>query len=136
MSDILLKIKDDLREKISQKQTGCYANDSEYYFAVGQLVSYFISRNRGKKKPLSLAKPFIGAKNDSFIKSRLRALYKKYDYDIEYKSTKFKYMYAMAAGYIPNADVDSDMIIAGFLHSNLLYEKVEKSENKEENDNE
>lgn len=131
MADILLRIKDDLREKISQIETGCLTNDSEYYFAVGQLAYYFISRNRGKKKPLSLAKPFTDAKNNDFIKTRLRALYKKYDYDIESYRTRFKNMYAMVAGYIPNGEVDSDMIIAGYLHSNLLYEKNE--DNREDN---
>lgn len=133
MSDVLLKIKDNLREKIAQKETKCLENDREYYFAVGQLASYFISRNRGKKKPLSLAKPFISAKSNEFIKTRLRALYNKYDYDIDYSYTRFKNLYSMVSGYIPNENVDSDMIIAGYLNSNLLYEKNENEENKEEN---
>lgn len=133
MQDELLKIKNNLREKISQKQTGYLENDKEYYFLVGQLASYFISRNRGRKKPLSLAKPFISAKSDYFIKTRLRALYNKYDYDIEYNYTKFKNMYAMVAGYTPKESIDSDMIVAGYLHSNLLYENEKNEENKEEN---
>lgn len=132
MADVILKIKDELKEKIFLSETKCLENDKEYYFAVGQLVSYFISRNRGKKKPLSLAKPFISAKSDKFIKERLRALYNKYDYDIEYNFSRFKDLYSMVAGYEPIENVDSDMIIAGYLSSNLLYEKNENEVNKEE----
>jgi len=39
----------------------------------------------------------------------------------------------MVSGYMPNENIDSDMIIAGYLNSNLLYEKNENEENKEEN---
>lgn len=133
MADTILKIKDEIREKISEKETGCFDNDVQYLFAVGQLAYYFISRSKGKKKPLSLAKPFINARNDSFIKTRLKALYNKYDYDIESYATKFKNMYAMVSSYKLEGNIDSDMIIAGYLHSNMLYEKNDIEEAKGEN---
>lgn len=132
MADKIMQIKQTLREKISQKVTGYIENDDEYFFAVGQIAFYLISRNKGKKKPLSLAKPFINAKNDTVIKSQLRALYKKYDYDIESYATKFKNLYGMVAGYEIDGEVNSDMIIAGYIHSNLLYENSKKDENLNE----
>lgn len=126
MADILFNIKANLRMKISKKDTGYIENNREYFFAVGQLVSFFISRSKGKKKPLSLANPFINAKNDNMIKVKLKALYKKYNYDIESYSYKFKNLYAMVMSYDIEEKVDEDMIIAGYLNSNLLYEKDEE----------
>lgn len=134
MADVIFSVKDSLRNKISQKHTSFIENDREYFFAVGQLVSFFISRSKGKKKPLSLANPFINAKKDKVIKDKLKGLYKKYNYDIESYNFKFKGLYAMVMSYELDDKIDEDMIIAGYLHSNLLYEKAEV--NKEVEDNE
>ena len=131
MADIISETKQNLRNKISKKDTDLIESDKEYFFAIGQLVSFFISRSKGKKKPLSLANPFINAKRDIMIKEKLKALYKKYNYDIESKSYRFKNLYAMVMSYEVNGKIDDDMIIAGYLHSNLIYEK-----GQEENDNE
>ncbi len=134
MADIIFDTKEGLREKISDKKTQQIKSDREYFFAVGQLVSYFISKSKGKKKPLSLANPFINAKKDSIIKEKLKALYKKYNYDIESYSYKFKNLYAMIMAYEIEEKVDENMIIAGYLHSNLLYEKDEKNEGGKNNE--
>ncbi|MGG7163521.1 type I-B CRISPR-associated protein Cas8b/Csh1 [Clostridium ihumii] len=126
MSDIIMNTKETLRNKISAKDTNYIESDKEYFFAVGQVVSFFISKSKGKKKPLSLANPFINAKNDKFIKEKVKALYRKYNYDMEFKDYRFKNLYSMISGYEINGKIDSDMIIAGFLHSNLLYEKIKE----------
>ncbi|GAA0182519.1 hypothetical protein SH2C18_48860 [Clostridium sediminicola] len=136
MADIIFKTKDSLRYKISQKNTDFIENDREYFFAVGQLVSFFISRSKGKKKPLSLANPFINAKKDKVIKEKLKALYRKYNYDIESYNYKFKGLHAMIMSYELDGKIDEDMIIAGYLHSNLLYEKEQGQEQVENKDNE
>lgn len=125
MSEKLIYVTDTLRDKINLKTTSYIEDDNEYYFAIGQLVSYFISQNKGKNKPLSLAKPFINAKDNSYIRARLKALYNKYDYAIDYsKSKRFKNLYTMVLMYITDSKVNSDMVIAGYLHSNLLYEST------------
>lgn len=123
MADVIWDLKNKLRNKILQETTSYIESDREYFFAVGQLVSFFISRSKGKKKPLSLANPFINAKKDKVIKDKLKVLYKKYNYDIESYNYKFKGLYAMVMSYELDNGIDEDMIIAGFLHSNLLYEK-------------
>ena len=124
MADTILSIKDEIKTKI-KGDTNCINSDDEYSFAVGQLVSFFISKSKGKKKPLSLANPFINARSEDVIKYRLKALYKKYNYDIESYSYKFKNLYAMVIGYNIENKINEDLIIAGFLHSNLIYEKNE-----------
>jgi len=126
MADVILDVKEKLRNKISIGGDQIIESDKEYFFAVGQLVSFFLSKSKGKKKPLSLANPFVNAKKDEMIKEKLKALYKKYNYDIQDNSFRFKNLYSMIAGYEVTDKINDDMIIAGYLHSNLIYEKSNK----------
>lgn len=71
--------------------------------------------------------PFLNIKKDEIIKERLKGLFKKYNYDLgNYKEPRN--LYAMIAGYQMEGQIKEDMIIVGYLHSNILYEK--KEENK------
>ncbi|MCY6958359.1 type I-B CRISPR-associated protein Cas8b/Csh1 [Clostridium brassicae] len=132
MADILMNVKSSLREKINQGDTASIENDKEYYFAVGQLANYFISLSKGKNKVHSLANPIINAKTDKRIKDELIKMYKKYNYTINTGNRKFRNLFAMASSYNPQEKVQEDLIIAGYLHSNLVYEKSSKGENENE----
>ncbi len=172
MADIIQDIKSALRGKINNKDTDKIDNDKEYYFAIGQLVSYLLSKSKGKKKPHSLANQFVNSKNNEDIKEKLRKLYVKYSYDPDINGKRFnnlyamivgyvsegkvdnsknnedikeklrklyvKYsydpdingkrfnnLYAMIVGYVSEGKVDNDLMIAGYLNSNLIYEKNE-----------
>lgn len=134
MAEVLSEVKNSLREKINKDDTDVINSDREYYFAVGQLTSYFISLSKGKNKVHSLANPIINGKKDKRIKDELRKLYKKYNYTIKTGNRKFKNLFAMVSSYIPEEKVDEDLIIAGYLHSNLIYEKSNKEESKNEDE--
>ncbi|MBC2456528.1 type I-B CRISPR-associated protein Cas8b/Csh1 [Clostridium beijerinckii] len=127
MADIIHDIKDTLRVKINSKITDKLDNDDEYYFAVGQLVNYLLSKSKGKNKPHSLANPFINGKNNNEIKEKLRKLYAKYSYDLDMNGKRFNNLYAMIIGYLPEDKVNQDLIVGGYLSNNLIYES-----NKEE----
>ena len=127
MGDVVFDIKNNLRNKINSDETKTFECDKEYYFAVGQFVNYLLLKSKSKNKPHSLANPFINAKSNSVIKEKLRNLYKRYNYDIDMYGKRVKNIYAMIVSYEPQDKVDQDMIIAGYLHSNLIYES-----NKEE----
>lgn len=128
MADIVQNIKSSLRDKVNENDTEKIGNDEEYYFAVGQLVSYLLSKSKGKKKPHSLANQFISGKNNIDIKEKLRKLYVKYSYDPDINGKRFNNLYAMIVGYVPEGKVNQDLMIAGYLNSNLIYEK-NKGEN-------
>ncbi|KEI09640.1 CRISPR-associated protein Csh1 [Clostridium sp. K25] len=133
MADVLKEVKDSLRKKINIKfdeATSSIENDDEYYFAVGQLAGYFISLNNSKNKPHSLANPVINARNDKRIKDELIKLYKKYNYAIPYTKGRFENLMAIVKSYEPKEKVKDDLIIAGYLHSNLIFEKTEDSKNE------
>ncbi|WP_148552150.1 type I-B CRISPR-associated protein Cas8b/Csh1 [Paraclostridium bifermentans] len=127
MGDIVLELKNNLRTKINCADTNSFESDEEYYFSVGQFVNYLLSKSKGKKRLHSLANPFINAKNNEVIKEKLRNLYKRYNYDIDMYGRRVNNLYAMIVSYEPQGKVNQDMIIAGYLHSNLIYES-----NKEE----
>lgn len=131
MADIILDVKEKLRNKISLGGDQIIESDKEYFFAVGQLVSFFLYQSKSKKKPLSLANPFINAKKDEMIKEKLKALFRKYNYDLKGNIFRFKNLYCMVAGYQVTEKINDDMIIAGYLHSNLLLEKLNRG--KEDN---
>ncbi|GAA0725868.1 hypothetical protein GCM10008905_21870 [Clostridium malenominatum] len=128
MADVLMDVKNSLREKINKNDTEFIENDKEYYFAVGQLVNYFISLSKGKNKVHSLANPIINAKSDERIKDELRRMYKKYNYTINTSNRRFRNLFAMVSAYEPETKIEEDLIIAGYLHSSLIYEKSEKEE--------
>lgn len=128
MGERIKNIKENLRQKVNSKETLYMDNDEEYYFAVGQLVSYFISLNKSKKKMHSLANPFLNAKSNEIIKQKLMQFFKKYNYMIESSSLRFNNLYEMIVSFETSGKVNQDMILAGYLSSSLLYEK--KEENK------
>ncbi|MBC5997675.1 type I-B CRISPR-associated protein Cas8b/Csh1 [Romboutsia ilealis] len=128
MGDIVYELKNNLREKINSGNTESFSSDEQYYFAIGQFVNYLLSKSKGKNKPHSLANPFINAKSNTVIKEKLRNLYKRYNYDIDMYSKRVKNIYGMIVSYEPEKKVDQDMIIAGYLHSNLIYESNKKGD--------
>ena len=132
MGDILKNLSDKLREKISSNPRGEIDKDEEYYFAVGQLVSYLISKNKSNKKMHSLINPILNCSTDEKLKDELRKLFTKYNYDIWKKDKRFNNLYGMVIGYVPEKDgIIKDILIGGYLYSNLLYEK-DKEEVKED----
>lgn len=136
MGDIIKDLKSNLKEKLSKEETDTFTSDEEYYFAIGQLASYLLSQSKSKSKSHSLVNPFINTKNNDVIKKRLKNIYLKYNYNIYGKVVKN--IYAMILSYAPVGRVNQDMILAGYLHNNLIYEskKKENSKNKkEENSN-
>ena len=129
MADIIHSIKDSLRIKINSSITDKLDNDDEYYFAVGQLVGYLLSKSKGKKKPHSLANPFINGKSNDDIKEKLRRLYSKYSYDLDFKGKRFNNLYTMIIGYVPeDKKVNQDLILGGYLSNNLIYESTKGAE--------
>ncbi|BDR81201.1 hypothetical protein N072000002_13810 [Clostridium tetani] len=133
MADVLLEVKNSLREKINKTskenknhEDVILDNDREYYFAVGQLAYYLISLSKSKNKSHSLVNPIINAKTNERIKDEIRRLYTRYNYRIEFGSKRVERLYSMISSYVPKGKINGDLIIAGFLKNNLIYEKSEE----------
>ena len=72
MADIATKIRMSVKEKVMSKDKAVIVNNNEeYYYAIGQLMAYFISLSKASKKAQSLINPVLNAQNDTVIKTRL-----------------------------------------------------------------
>ncbi len=125
MADVMKKIRDNLREKINSKEYESILSDKEYYYAVGQIIRYFISLNKGSKKNHSLFNPFLNIKNNKSLKGKIETFFRKYNYTISENSLRFNQLYNLIISYKPETDIDHDYMIAGYISKNLLYEKRE-----------
>lgn len=124
------EVRESLFKKINSKDIMNIESDKEYLYAVGQLVNYFISKSKGKNKPLSLAAPIIKSKNDEIIKKKLKSFYDKYNYDIDsFKDVRFKRLYSMVLEYENVSEINQDWILAGYLRNNMIFTKSESEEN-------
>lgn len=135
MADSALEVRSSLKQKINSRVKDdnyiSIENDKEYYYAVGQMTSYFLSKSKSKKKNMSFVNQIIVCKKDEIIKMRLGRLFKQYNYDMDYyRDYKTRNLYSMLNAYIPEGKTNVDMIINGFLSSNLVYEKREEQEDE------
>lgn len=135
MADSVIDIRNSLKQKVNNRfEKDNYIsmeNDKEYYYAVGQLTSYFLSKSKSKKKNMSFINQIISCRKDEIIKMRLERLFKQYNYDMDYyRDYKIRNLYSMINAYVPGSGTNVDMIINGFLSSNLVYEKREEQENE------
>ena len=129
MADIATKIRMSVKEKVMSKDKAVIVNNNEeYYYAIGQLMAYFISLSKASKKAQSLINPVLNAQNDTVIKTRLLQLYKKYNYNILTKNSRVKNLYAMILGDKTEGKVNQEMILFGYMDNNVIYTKSEEKE--------
>lgn len=121
-------IRKELRRKIQSKETETIVSDEEYFYAVGQLVNYFISLSKTKDKKHSLANPFFNIKNDQALKDKLRQYFMKYNYQLNFSGSWFNNLYAMICNYTKASKIDQDSMIAGYINNNILYQKKDREE--------
>ena len=122
----MMAIRDILRKKINATEYDSINSDEEYYYSVGQIIKFFISKNKSSKKVHSLFNPFLNIKSDNLLKEKVTQLFKKYNYTIDERSLRFNNLYNLVISYKPETEINQDYMIAGYISSNLLYEKREE----------
>lgn len=135
MGNKFKKIHDDLREKMTNGGDIRIESDDEYYYAVGQLTSYFISLNKSKKKMHSLANPVLNATTDYVIDTQMNTMFLKYDYAISTSNYAFNRLYHMVIDYKkddPETPVLQPCIRAGYISDCLVWD-VLKIKSKDKN---
>jgi len=122
----MTQVKETLRKHINCKDDWEFDDSDEYYYAVGQLVAFYLSKTKGGRKLLSFVNPFLNAKKDDIIKRRLNYLFKKVNYDLETKDFRAKKLISHVMAYQPDDRVNQDILISGFTDDLLIYEKKEE----------
>ncbi len=127
MAEIISNMREKLKEKILSEVEIFPESDEEYYYVVGQAAAFLISLNKSKDKKQMLINPILNAKTDEILKEKIIQLYKKYNYAIPENSRRVKNILAMICGYIPEKKVNEEMILLGYVCSNMIYIKEEKN---------
>lgn len=128
------EIKEKFRN-IFETGVGEIENDEEYFFALGQLAKFLISRNRITVKTHELAVRVIESRDIEGLKREIYKFFVKYAYDIGFYSTKFNTLYERVLGYEPKSKkINTDRLLGGYLSDSLIYEKSTKEENEANNE--
>ncbi|WP_298847240.1 type I-B CRISPR-associated protein Cas8b/Csh1 [Clostridium sp.] len=130
MEDILNKIVSSLREKIMMKQIVGFDNDYEYYFVIGQILSYLVCLNEplnellngSDKTMFSLIVPILNCKRDEKLKESLEKLLNRYNYILKKENKNFDNLRTMVLNYQVKSAVNDNFMVAGFLYSDLINE--------------
>lgn len=125
MEETMSNVTEMLRNKINAKEDFECETEEEFYFAVGQVISYLLSLSKQKEATHARINPILNSKNEEKLKSNLCLLFKKYNYAIARPNKRFDNLYRMVSMYHMEDKVNQDMIIAGYLSNNLIYEKAE-----------
>lgn len=103
-----------------------FSNDDEYFWAVGQILSYINSKRNTKNKNLSFIIPILSIKNINILKERLFYIIKSYAHLINGK--KVNRTISNINIYEPK-EIKKFILLAGFTADIALYSS---SKNKEE----
>lgn len=131
----MIEYNENFRAHCKSDESWDFTDDNEYYYAVGQVLETFIKKNKSAKRPLSQMNVYLNAKDDDMIKNMLTRDFKKYNYDIFDYQVRFKNVFSKIMAYRPKAKVNQQVMIAGALADNIFFEKREKeevSENEEQ----
>lgn len=127
MEEMMGMVQEEFKKHMGMhKEEWNFESDSEYYYAVGQLIDYFLSLSKSAKKPLSLANPFLTAKEDSLVKEKLSQMFEKYSYAIDsIVDVRAKNIISHVMLYTPTTKVQQQYLIAGLTANNAFYMKKE-----------
>lgn len=126
VADSMKEKLDKLEVKINADRQQSIESDVEYAIAVGQLVNFFLSLNKGNTPKHALINPILNIKSDEKLKEELKKLFKKYNYTIERRSKRFGNLYAMIVAYTPVEKINEEALLYGYLTNSLIYKKGEK----------
>lgn len=128
--ELMGTIQEEFKAHIDMQKEDWEFTDREYYYAVGQLVSYFLSLSKSAKKPLSMANQFLNADSDSLIKEKLSQMFIRYDHAIDAdRDVRAKNVISHVMTYEPECKkVMQRELIAGLTANSAFYEKKNDKE--------
>ena len=127
MEEIMIDTRNSLRIHLDCQEDWKFESEREYYYAMGQLIAYYVSKINSQNKPQSLLNPFLTAKSNDVMKRRLRNLHKKVNHAFDSSGLRVNKLIEKVMEYCPNhATVDQDILIAAYVASPLIYQKKEE----------
>lgn len=104
---------------------GKIETDEQYYYLAGQVAFYLLNKSKASKLTQDVTEPFIKSANIKKLKTELKYLYEKYNYDIFLNNIKFNNILSQLLLNEPEKSVKDlkDIILAGMLGENIFYNK-------------
>lgn len=132
MEEMMKMVQEEFKKHMDMyKEEWGFGSDEEYYYAVGQLIDYFLSLSKSAKRPFSLANPFLTAREDALIKEKLCQMFEKYSYAIDSVfDVRARNIINHVMLYTPETKVQQQYLIAGLTDNNAFYKKKESQEDK------
>lgn len=125
---------DSVKEKVNGSDTPVSETVEEYSYAAGQLAKYLVKQSAAKDITFKEAAQVLDSKNVEGVTKAIRRLLKKYDHALSINYLKLNNMISMVTNVtFSETKVNKDMLLAGFVGNNILFEKKQSDENKEEN---
>lgn len=117
--------KEELRTVLESTEDQYLKSHEAYSFAAGQLAYYLLSRSGASKKNHDIIEPFLNRRQVGQLNEELTYWFKRYAHDIGMNFRKFNRLYAAVLAYDKTANKHDDIFLAGYLSTNMLYEKKE-----------
>ena len=121
------------------KEEGKIETDEQYYFLLGQVAYYLLTRSKASKLTQDITEPLLRANTIERIKNELKLLRERYGYDVFLIFPKFNNIFSQLMSQEPEGKVkeNANMLLAGLLANNLFYNgKEEKNVENGGNDDE
>lgn len=130
MGDCLVELRESLFEKICSENPVGLSDDREYYFAMGQLVSYLNSLDESATRNQSRINTILFGSDDKVMKAKIQRMYQKYNYKIGAGDKRFNALMSMVMSYTPVDKSDMDALVIGFTTKNVIFTKKENDGNE------
>lgn len=118
------EINDTLWKKMLSEDNEKICSNSEYEYALGQLIYYFVSLNKRTVKTHDLANQFFKISVDKAIKIRLMQNYRKYNYRVSLYNKRFNNLFKMVMNYEMKERIRMENVVCGYLQNSLIYKKA------------
>lgn len=114
-------------KKIFKTHDGEIDNDEEYFFALGQLIKFLISRNEIPSKTPELTSRIFKNQNIIGLKKEVYFLFRKSLHEIGIYRSQFNILYERILGYVSESQkVNREMLLGSYLYKSIIYEKISK----------
>lgn len=130
LEEKMISVREEFKKHMLCKEEWKFSGPEEYYYAVGQLVGFFLQKSEAAKenKNMSFVNIIIKTKNNELIKEKLTTMFEKYNYKLTYDEVRFRKLYAHILEYPCQSQVDKKYIAYGFVDDNLVYVSQNEAE--------
>lgn len=111
-------------KEIAKNPDSHIENDSEFAYAIGQVIYYLLDQSETSNKSHALLEPFLQKTDPNQLKIAISRTFNQYKHAITFYKGKFEKLMAETLSYNVEGNVKEllPMILAGYFASNVIYQ--------------